>query len=90
MGLNVTAAGFPIFNWMGVGWNPDLNDRVRLNIRPFMLVGDVESAPWFNLGPEYDEKLGSRINDHYLTLARNKRLKMLLRQLNDDNIDFAR
>ena len=23
------------------GWNPDLNDGVRLNIRPFMLCGDV-------------------------------------------------
>jgi len=24
-----------------VGWNPDLNDGVRLNIRPFMTVGDI-------------------------------------------------
>lgn len=24
-----------------LGWEPDLNDGVRLNIRPFMLVGDV-------------------------------------------------
>jgi len=24
-----------------IGWNPDLNDGVRLNIRPFVLVGDV-------------------------------------------------
>jgi hypothetical protein len=24
-----------------VGWNPDLNDGVRLNIRPFMTVADV-------------------------------------------------
>ncbi len=24
------------------GWNPDLNDGVRLNIRPFMTVGDVK------------------------------------------------
>lgn len=24
-----------------VGWNPDLNDGVRLNIRPFMTMGDV-------------------------------------------------
>lgn len=76
-----------------IGWNPDLNDGVRLNIRPFMQAGDVgkkgagvlrgkpnihwkkdrgtdvESAPWFNLGEEYGEKLGSRINDHHLTLA---------------------
>jgi hypothetical protein len=25
-----------------IGWNPDLNDGVRLNIRPFMLAGDVK------------------------------------------------
>jgi|GEM_PF-919595 len=24
-----------------IGWNPDINDGVRLNIRPFMSVGDV-------------------------------------------------
>ncbi len=25
-----------------IGWNPDLNDGVRMNIRPFMSVGDVK------------------------------------------------
>jgi len=25
-----------------IGWNPDLNDGVRLNIRPFMNVGDIK------------------------------------------------
>ena len=25
-----------------IGWDPDLNDGVRLNIRPFMTVGDVK------------------------------------------------
>ena len=25
-----------------MGWNPDLNDGVRLNIRPFMTVGDIK------------------------------------------------
>ena len=29
---------------------------------------DVESAPWYHLGPEYDGKEGDRINDHHLTL----------------------
>lgn len=76
-----------------IGWNPDLNDGVRLNIRPFMLAKDmgkkdagllrtkpnikwtkdrgtdVESAPWYHLGPEYGDKLGSRINEHHLSLA---------------------
>ncbi|KAA8672337.1 Eco57I restriction-modification methylase domain-containing protein [Vibrio gigantis] len=84
-----------------IGWNPDLNDGVRLNIRPFMLaqdVGkkgagvlrgkpnihwkkdrgtDVASAPWFDLGPAYGEKEGSRINDHHLTLAEKKAAREL-------------
>ena len=82
-----------------IGWNPDLNDGVRLNIRPWMTVGDVkkkgagvlrdkpnckwtkdrgkdvESAPWYNLGPEYEEKEGSRINDHHLTLDEKKKAR---------------
>lgn len=76
-----------------IGWTPDLNDGVRLNIRPFLIareVGkkgagilrwlpnikwakdrgkDVESAPWYTLGLQYDEGEGARINDHHLTLA---------------------
>ncbi|WP_122521122.1 Eco57I restriction-modification methylase domain-containing protein [Pseudomonas viridiflava] len=76
-----------------IGWTPDLNDGVRLNIRPFLNardVGkkgagilrwmpnikwakdrgkDVESAPWYTLGLQYDEGEGARINDHHLTLA---------------------
>lgn len=79
-----------------IGWNPDLNDGVRLNIRPWMTVGDVskkgagvlrdkpniewkkdrgkdvESAPWFTLGPTYGGKVGDRINDHHLTLAEKR------------------
>jgi hypothetical protein len=75
-----------------LGWDPDLNDGVRLNIRPFLTVPDVgkkgagvlrdkpnvkwtkdrgkdvESAPWYNLGPEYGGKEGDRINDHHLSL----------------------
>lgn len=77
-----------------IGWNPDLNDGVRLNIRPFLSVpdvgkkgagvlrdkpkslhwekdrgSDVPSAPWYELGLQYDGKVGDRINDHHLTLA---------------------
>jgi hypothetical protein len=33
---------------------------------------DVESAPWYDLGPEYGEKVAARINDHHLTLAAKK------------------
>lgn len=62
-----------------IGWDPDLNDGVRLNIRPFMTAGilrknpnikwtkdrgkDAETAPWFNVFK------GERINDHHLTTA---------------------
>jgi hypothetical protein len=80
-----------------VGWNPDLNDGVRLNIRPFMNVPDVgkkgagilrekpnikwdkdrgkdvETAPWYHLGPQYDGNPGDRVNDHHLTLAEKRR-----------------
>ena len=76
-----------------IGWTPDLNDGVRLNIRPFLYardVGkkgagilrwmpnikwtkdrgkDVESAPWYTLGLQYDEGEGARINDYHLSLA---------------------
>lgn len=33
---------------------------------------DVESAPWYCLGPEYDGKEGDRINDHHLSLTEKK------------------
>lgn len=76
-----------------IGWTPDLNDGVRINIRPLLSardVGkkgagllrwmpnikwakdrgkDVESAPWYTLGLQYDEGEGARINDHHLSLA---------------------
>lgn len=79
-----------------LGWNPDLNDGVRLNIRPFLNARDVskkdagvlrwkpnvkwtkdrgkdvESAPWYTLGLEYEGKEGDRINDHHLTLAEKR------------------
>jgi len=68
-----------------VGWEPDLNDGVRLNIRPFIEAGilrrnpkvnwnkdrgkDVVSAPW------YHKFKGERINDHHLTLAEKRKGK---------------
>ena len=79
-----------------IGWNPDTNDGVRLNIRPFVSVPDVgkkgagvlrdkpninwgkdrgkdvESAPWFKLGPLYGGNEGDRINDHHLSLAEKR------------------
>src|SRR5438128_6768195 len=62
-----------------IGWEPDINDGVRMNIRPFVEAGilrktpnikwtkdrgnDPETAPWFKLFK------GERINDHHLTNA---------------------
>jgi len=62
-----------------VGWAPDIDDGVRLNIRPFVEAGvlrespkikwgidrgsDVPSAPWF------PKDKGKRNNDHHLKLA---------------------
>ncbi|MGX9461284.1 Eco57I restriction-modification methylase domain-containing protein [Shewanella sp. A14] len=88
-----------------IGWNPDLNDGVRLNIRPFMYAQDmgkkgagvlrakpnvkweksdrgtdVPSAPWFELGPVYGEKLGARINYHHLTLDEKKAAREKLKE----------
>lgn len=61
-----------------LGWDPDINDGVRLNIRPFVTAGvlrkppkihwrsdrggDPASAPW------YATFKGERVNDHHLTL----------------------
>lgn len=61
-----------------LGWEPDFNDGVRLNIRPFIIAEvlrkdpkidwrkdrgkDGESAPWFKVFQ------GERINDHHLSL----------------------
>lgn len=71
-----------------IGWEPDLDDGVRLNIRPFIKAGvlrdtpkitwpkdrgtDPPSAPWHSLGQLYGGKAGDRINDHHLTLAEKR------------------
>jgi hypothetical protein len=65
-----------------LGWDPDLDDGVRLNIRPFIEAGvlahapnvkygtdrgkDVPSAPWFSVFN------GERRNDHHTTLAEKR------------------
>lgn len=64
------------------GWNPDLNDGVRVNIRPFCEAGVLrEKALKFNIkwgkdkgkdtvsSPWYDVFNGDRINDYHTTLA---------------------
>ena len=92
----MTAEGEPPFDifvrWkpqaqQPTGWEPDLNDGVRLNIRPFVEAGvlrkdpnvnwkkdrdsDPESAPWFAVFK------GERINDHHLTVAEKRAARQL-------------
>ena len=68
-----------------LGWEPDINDGVRLNIRPFCEAGVLrESAKKLNIKWEKDRgkdvdsapwaKLfhNERINDHHLSLAEKK------------------
>ncbi len=90
-----------------IGWNPDLNDGVRLNIRPFLTVPDVgkkgvgilrdkpnikwdkdrgkdvETAPWYHLGPHYSGKEGDRINNHHLTLKEKLEARQEREALNE-------
>lgn len=69
-----------------VGWNPDLNDGVRLNIRPFVMAEVLRhnKKPKLNISwdkdrgkdvesaPWFKVFSGDRINDHHLTLAEKR------------------
>jgi hypothetical protein len=65
-----------------LGWEPDLNDGVRLNIRPFVAAGILRKNPKVNWNkdrgkdPEsaiwYPVFKGDRINDYHLTLAEKR------------------
>ena len=69
-----------------IGWNPDLNDGVRLNIRPFITAGVLRfnKKPQINIAwdkdrgkdvesaPWYHKFNGDRINDHHVTLSEKK------------------
>jgi hypothetical protein len=66
-----------------IGWHPDLNDGVRLNIRPFMVAEVLRhnKKPKLNItwqkdrgkdvvsAPWFKKFGGDRINDHHLTVA---------------------
>lgn len=66
-----------------IGWNPDLNDGVRLNIRPFMqaevlrhnkkpklnITWDKDRGKDVESAPWFGVFGGDRINDHHLTRA---------------------
>ena len=69
-----------------IGWNPDLNDGVRMNIRPFMIAEVLRhnKKPKLNItwdkdrgkdvesAPWFKVHKGDRINDYHLSLADKK------------------
>ncbi|MFC7409484.1 DNA methyltransferase [Hydrogenophaga atypica] len=69
-----------------IGWNPDLNDGVRLNIRPFMtaevlrhnkkpklnIAWDKDRGKDVESAPWFKKFEGDRINDHHLKVADKK------------------
>lgn len=69
-----------------IGWNPDLNDGVRLNVRPFMtaevlrhnkkpklnITWDKDRGKDVESAPWFKVFKGERINDHHLTLAEKR------------------
>jgi hypothetical protein len=71
-----------------IGWEPDLNDGVRLNIRPFVEAGVLRKDPNVNWkkndrgadqasAPWFKVFNGDRINDHHLTLAEKRAARQL-------------
>jgi hypothetical protein len=66
-----------------IGWNPDLNDGVRMNIRPFMtaevlrhnkkpklnIAWDKDRGKDVESAPWFKVYKGERINDHHSSLA---------------------
>ncbi len=69
-----------------IGWTPDLNDGVRLNIRPFMtaevlrhnkkpklnITWDKDRGKDVESAPWFKVFGGERINDHHLSLAEKR------------------
>jgi len=72
-----------------IGWNPDLNDGVRLNIRPFMTASVLRhnKPPKLNVKWEKDRGkdvesapwfkvfAGDRINDHHTSLEEKRKAR---------------
>ncbi|MBB6135734.1 hypothetical protein HD842_003901 [Massilia aurea] len=72
-----------------IGWNPDLNDGIRLNIRPFMtaevlrhnkkpklnITWDKDRGKDLERAPWFKVFSGDRINDYHLTVAEKKKAR---------------
>ena len=57
-----------------MGWNPDLNDGVRLNIRPFVTAGVLRNRVNVNWKKDRgrDPNGSERVNDIHLTLSKKR------------------
>ena len=57
-----------------IGWNPDLNDGVRLNIRPFVTAGVLRRRVNVNWKKDRgrDPDGSERVNDRHLSLAKKR------------------
>ncbi len=57
-----------------IGWNPDLNDGVRLNIRPFVTAGVLRNRVNVNWKKDRGRDLdgSERVNDMHFTLAQKR------------------
>ena len=60
-----------------MGWSPDLNDGVRLNIRPFVTAGVLRSRVNVNWKKDRgrDPDGSERLNDAHFTLAQKRAAK---------------
>ena len=61
-----------------LGWNPDLNDGVRLNIRPFVTAGVLRSRFTINWNKDRGKNPdgSERLNDLHYTLAEKRSAKI--------------
>jgi hypothetical protein len=80
-----------------IGWHPDINDGVRLNIRPFMIAGvlrfnkkpqvniawDTDRGTDVESAPWFKAFKGKRINDHHLSLEEKRMAREALKRKDD-------
>lgn len=62
-----------------IGWEPDLDDGVRMNIRPFVEAGVLRKTPKIKWGKDRGKNPdgSERINDVHLTLAEKRKARGL-------------
>ncbi len=65
-----------------IGWNPDLNDGVRMNIRPFVTAGILRSRFTINWNKDRGTNPdgGERLNDLHYTLAEKREARQVIIQ----------